>query len=201
MIRLLDEFLPPKRGDLSAADVEKLTRWLQHGRPEEKQQALFKLIRAAAESALASCLGAKDAITAQFATEGLWECWLNEKGPIARRRIEEGIKRLEAGDLSEAEAIFQSLMVEFPDWAEAANKLATLLYLRGRARESFTLCQQVVEKKPHHFGAWNGMALCAVQLEDWKAALTAATQAQRLQPRTAANREIINLAKAKLGSS
>lgn len=201
MIRLHEEFWPQKRNDSAAADVQALTRLLQNGRPAEKQQALLKLIAAGAEAALANCLGPGDPITLQFAAEGLWECWLNERGPHARRRMEDGIRLMEAGDLTEAEAIFQSLIQEYPDWAEALNKLATALYLRGRAKESLELCRRVVEKKPHHFGAWNGMALCAVQLEDWNEAVAAASKALRLQPHAVANREIIKLGKAKLHPS
>jgi tetratricopeptide (TPR) repeat protein len=198
VIRLEDEFLPPKRGGLSASDVEKLARLLQHGRPVEKQGALLKLIAADAESALAGCLGAKDPITVQFATEGLWECWMNEGGIKARRRMEEGIKLMESGDLVGAGEFFQSLIREHPGWTEAVNKQATVLYLQGRAAESLALCRQVVERKPHHFGAWSGMALCAMQLEDWKTALVAASEALNLQPGARASREIVNLAKAKL---
>ena len=198
MIRLLDEFLPPRRGGLSAADVARLTRLLQHGRPVEKQQALLKLISAGAESALAECLGAKNAITVQFATEGLWECWLNEKGAKARRQMEKGIKLMEAAELTEAGEVFQSLVKEHPDWTEAINKQATVLHLQGRSQESLALCRKVIERKPHHFGAWNGMAMCAVRLEDWKTALMAASEGLRLQPSAQANRDIIKLAKSKL---
>ena len=52
--------------------------------------------------------------------------------------------------------------------------------------------------KPHHFGAWNGMALCAAQLEKWEIALRAARTALRLQPTALANNDLIQLAEAKL---
>ena len=199
MIRLNDEFVPAEKPEQSTAEIKALTRLLEQGEPAEKQQALHKLVAAGAELALTQCLAAKNPVTVQFATIGLWECWLNEKGPAARRRIDEGIKRMEAGDLNEAQKLFQSLIREFPDWAEAINKQATLLYLRGLAGDSLGLCRIVVEMKPNHFGAWNGLALCAVQMEDWETALSAAQQALRLQPGVRANAEIIQLAQTKLG--
>ena len=110
-------------------------------------------------------------------------------------------RQIDMGDLAGAQKIFQNLSVQHPDWAEAINKKATVLYLRGLAGDSLVLCRQVVEIKPHHFGAWNGMALCAVQLEYWHTALDAAKRAVSLQPGAAAHQEIIRLAKSKLAAS
>ena len=199
MIRLNDEFIPPGDDGRSTA-LDKLAWLFQHGRSTEKEPALRQLILAAAEPVLTACLTATDPDTVQLAAAGLWECWLNEKGPDARRRMDEGVERLAAGDLAGAQKIFQGLSAKHPDWAEAINKKATVLYLRGLAGDSLALCRQVVEMKPHHFGAWNGMALCAVQLEYWHTALDAAKRALSLQPGAAANLEIIRLAKSKLAA-
>jgi tetratricopeptide (TPR) repeat protein len=199
MIRLNDEFIPPNDDASDSDEITALTRLLQQGRPVEKQQALLKLVQAGAEPALTRCLAAPDPITVQLATVGLWECWLNEKGPEARRRMEEGIQLMDSGDLDGAQKIFQLLIARFPDWAEALNKQATLLYLRGLAGDSMELCRMVVEMKPNHFGAWNGLALCAVQMGAWETALNAAQKAYLLQPSAQANAEIIQLAQAKLG--
>jgi tetratricopeptide (TPR) repeat protein len=199
MIRLNDEFIPPDDGALAADELVLQTRLLQQGRPAEKQQALAKLIKAGAEPELTCCLAGKDPITVQLATIGLWECWLNEKGSEARRQMDQGIERMDAGDLDGAEKIFQLLIARYPDWAEARNKQATLLYLRGLAGDSLELCRMVVELKPNHFGAWNGMALCAVQMGAWETALNAAQKALQLQPAAQANAEIIQLAQTKLG--
>jgi hypothetical protein len=54
--------------------------------------------------------------------------------------------------------------------------------------------------KPHHFGAWSGMALCAVQLEYWHTALDAAKRALSPQSGAAVNLETIRLAKSKLAA-
>jgi tetratricopeptide (TPR) repeat protein len=198
VIRLNDEFIPPPDEDEGPSEITELVRLLQQGRPAEKQKALLKLIAAGAEEELTDCLGSADALAAQLATAGLWECWLNEEGPEARERIDQGIDLMEAGQNVAAEKIFLTLSRQYPGWAEPINKQATSLYMRGLAANSFDLCQLVVEMKPNHFGAWHGLALCAVQMEDWETALDAAKEALRLQPRAAANREIIRLAKSKL---
>jgi tetratricopeptide (TPR) repeat protein len=112
--------------------------------------------------------------------------------------MERGIAKMESGELEDAMAIFLRLIRQYPRWAEAHNKHATALYLIGNPRLSYKACQIVVELKPNHFGAWNGMALCAAQLEKWKAALDAARHALALQPRAQANLDLIHLAESKL---
>jgi tetratricopeptide (TPR) repeat protein len=194
--RLIDECArAPEDGD---AEIRRLRQQLESGAPMDKQAALARLIALRAETVLTELLGSKDPLAAQLATSGLWECWLNEAGPTARRKMEEGIELMNGGDPAAALDVFTQLVKKFPDWAEALNKQATALYLLGNARLSLKVCRLVVELKPNHFGAWNGMALCAAQLEKWPAVLEAAREALRLQPQAQANLDLIQLAQAKL---
>jgi len=193
--RLNDEFVPPGDGD---EELRRLRELLETGPLPDREQALRRLIELRAEPLLTECLRSEDTTTAQLATVGLWECWLNEEGPAARRRIDEGVRLMNGGQLEGALEIFVELIGEYPRWAEAHNKRATVLYLLGNARLSYQGCKIVVELKPNHFGAWNGMALCAAQLEKWKLALDAARQALALQPGAQANRDLIALAEQKL---
>ena len=194
--RLNEEFVPPQ-GD-GDGELRRLRKLLETGNPPERERALRRLIELRAEPVLTECLRSEDTTTARLATAGLWECWLDEEGPAARRRIDEGVQLMNGGQLEGALEIFVELVKEYPRWAEAHNKRATVLYLLGNARLSYQACKLVVEMKPNHFGAWNGMALCAAQLEKWKPALDAARQALALQPGAQANRDLIALAEQKL---
>ena len=179
----------------------KILRWksqLESGTPSVRRLALSRLIHAQAEDVFTELIASPDSTTAQLATSGLWECWLNEEGPTARRRIDKGIALMNAGDLPGAIEVFNALVKKYPCWAEALNKQATVLYLLGNARLSYKVCRQVVELKPNHFGAWNGMALCAAQLEKWPWVLEAAREALRLQPSAKANLDLLQLAEARL---
>ena len=195
-LRLNDEFVPPDDG--GEDELRRLRESLETGAPMDREIALRRLIELKAEAVLTECLRSEHPMTAQLATAGLWECWLNEEGPTARRRIDEGIRLMNGGDLPGALEIFVELIRRHPRWAEAHNKRATVLYLLGNARLSYQACQMVVEMKPHHFGAWNGMALCAAQLEKWQAALDAARRALAIQPGAQANHDLIALAEQKL---
>ncbi len=182
----------------TAAELARLKRALLGGSPTDRQDALHRLIELRAETVLADCLASGNLFAAHLATAGLWECWLNEQGPVARHALDKGIECMNGGQLEDAVVIFGKLAADYPEWAEAHNKQATAFYLMGNARHSLRLCQVVVRLKPHHFGAWNGMALCAAQLEKWQTALDAARKALSLQPTALANHDLIQLAEAKL---
>ena len=128
----------------------------------------------------------------------MWECWLNEGGPDARREMDRATDLMNEGRLEAALEIFARLAELHPDWAEPLNKQATVLYLLGNSLASLRLCRRVIELKPHHFGAWNGRALCAAQLDKWREALQAAREAHRLQPSAPGNLDLIRLAEEKL---
>lgn len=195
-LRLNEEFIPP--GGDQPSEIERLKALLEGGEPHEKLEAAERLVALQAEDALAGCLGSGNEITAQLATSSLWECWLNERGADARREMDRGTELMGQGRLEAALEVFARLAEDHPGWAEAMNKQATVLYLLGSTLASLRLCRRVVELKPHHFGAWNGLALCAAQLEKWREALKAARQAHRLQPGAHANLDLIRLAEEKL---
>ena len=197
MIRLNEEFIPVAKR-VAPASVPELIRLLKTGRRRQKEEALLKLIIEGAEHELMDCLAFPDPDTATLATAGIWECWLNEEGPDAREAIDQAISLMERGNLADAERQFISLSRQFPGWAEPINKHASILYIRGRHERSIELCDLVVEMKPHHFGAWHGMALCAIKLHQWRLAIQAAREALKIQPQAKANREIILFAKTKM---
>jgi tetratricopeptide (TPR) repeat protein len=182
----------------SAKEVERAKRTLESGAPQERRAAVSQLIAARAETELTQCLASPDAAVVQLAIAGLWECWLNEAGPAPRRVMEEGVAAMNEGDLDQAAAVFKRLMTAHPQWAEAVNKQATVRYLQGKPEESIALCKQVVALKPDHFGAWNGMAICAIQTEDWPLALHAVRESLRLQPKSPANLQLLKLVESRL---
>ena len=181
-----------------AAGVEELRVTLETGTTQQRLGALRRLIELHAEAPLVHCLASTDPAVVQLAIAGLWECWLEEGGPDARRTMETGVEAINAGDLTAAAGTFHTLMTDHPSWAEAINKLATVLYLQGKPEESIRYCHQVVALKPDHFGAWNGMAVCAIQIEDWTLALHAVEESLRLQPHSRANQQLLQLVRSRL---
>ncbi len=189
---------PPSSIADGVADVDELRARLENGTTQQRLNALRQLIGLRAESTLVRCLTSSEPAAVQLAITGLWECWLDEAGPDARREMEDGVESMNAGELSAAVGTFKKLSAEHPDWAEAINKTATVLYLQGHPEESIAYCRRVVALKPDHFGAWNGMAICAIQIEDWPLALQAVQESLRLQPHSQSNRQLFQLVQSRL---
>ena len=186
--------------EVIVSETARLRKQLETGTPLERRNALTALIAARAEVELTQCLAALDPTVVQLAITGLWECWLGEEGAEARQTLDHGTEAMNNGDLTAATAVFTRLMAEHPHWAEAINKQATVLYLQARPEESIALCREVVALKPDHFGAWNGMALCAIQIENWNLALEAVSESLRLQPHSSMNRQLLRLVRSRIPS-
>ncbi len=191
-----EQFTPP--GDDSDSELIRLGALLREGNSSQKQAAAQRLSELQAEEVLTQCLSAPDETCVQLATAALWECWLNEAGPDGRREMDRAADLMNAGRLEAALEIFHQLADAHPAWAEPLNKQATVLYLLGNSLASLRLCRKVIELKPNHFGAWNGRALCAAQLEKWREVLKAAREVHRLLPTTPGCLELISLAREKL---
>ena len=190
--------LPWKNRFLTQREVAACLSQLETGDFSDRCDALNQLIDAHAEEELASRLAFRDPSTALLARQGLQECWLEEEGPAARAQMEEGIQALHLGQLKAAEAIFADLNEHYPKWVEVSNRMAAVLYYEGRMAESLALCRKVVALKPHHFGAWNGMAQCAIELQDWTTAIEASRMGLKLSPGSYQNRERLRFAEAQL---
>lgn len=197
MAFLLNEQFVPSPDDADA-EIARLKALLESGEPSDQEDAATRLSEMQAEDALTECLSSTSKTAVELATSALWECWLNEAGPDARRAMDRGIELLNQGRLEAAVDVFRDLAEQHPTWAEPLNKQATGLYLLGNSLGSLRLCRKVVELKPNHFGAWNGLALCAAQLEKWREALRAARQAHRLQPNAQGNLDLIQIAEERL---
>ena len=193
---------PGLRSDLSSGAPDKTaTQWraeLERGSLSERRAAVRELVALNAEGTLALCLASEEPEVAQLAAAGLWECWMNEAGNGARQEMERGVEAMNAGDLETAASTFTHLMDKYPRWTEAVNKQATVFYLQGHLPESIELCQKVVKAKPDHFGAWNGMAICAIQTENWSLAFHAVQESLRLQPSSKPNLQLLRLIESRL---
>jgi len=52
------------------------------------------------------------------------------------------------------------------NWVEPANRLATLLYLMGRLKESLAWCEMIIDAKPWHIGALSGVVMVCLKMND-----------------------------------
>jgi tetratricopeptide (TPR) repeat protein len=125
------------------------------------------------------------------ATKALWSIWNGEAGESAKLKLNQGTAMMNIKKFSQAEEIFTNLISEFPKFAEAHNKLATLLYLEGEYLDSIAECKVALSLNLNHFGAWNGMGLCLFNLGMYGEAIHSFQRALEIQPFADLNRVYI----------
>ena len=118
----------------------------------------------------------------QTATKALWDLWISQAGEKAESRIRTATKQMDRRQYELAQQEFENLVIDYPKFAEAHNKLATVLYIQRKYVQSIRECQITLEMNPNHFGAWNGLGLCHYQLAHYQKAIKSFNTALTLQP-------------------
>ena len=140
---------------------------------------------------LLSDLKSPNPATRNHATQELWLMWYRKAGNQAEEQLNRATRLMGENQMEKAKQVFENLIENFPDFAEAHNKLATLLYLKGEYEESVIECECTLKINPHHFGAWHGMGMCLYKLARYDEALKSFKGAIEIQPYAEVNREFI----------
>ncbi|KYC36428.1 hypothetical protein WA1_42745 [Scytonema hofmannii PCC 7110] len=125
------------------------------------------------------------------ATKKLWRIWFQQKGIHGLEVIERSQQLVDAGEMTQAEAILTELIHDQPDFAEAWNRRGFLYYINGQYQKSLADCQMVVHLNPVHFGALHGMGLCYAALGQYSEAIRAFRLALEIQPYSQVNQKLI----------
>ena len=86
------------------------------------------------------------------------------------------------GELDKAYKLFTTIIATEPDWSEAWNKRATVLYLMKRYQSSLDDIKITLVLEPRHFGALSGQALNYIELEQYEKAIQSYKAAQKIYP-------------------
>jgi tetratricopeptide (TPR) repeat protein len=134
----------------------------------------------------------------ELATNRLWQLWYGAAGPEAELRLMLGERLLEGKSYAEAEHAFGNLARDFPTFAEAWNRRATVRYLMKKYEDSVADCRETLRLEPDHFGAWHGLGLCLMALHQYANAALAFRRALELHPFAESNQELLGNCLAKL---
>ena len=86
------------------------------------------------------------------------------------------------GELNKAYDLFTKIIATEPDWSEAWNKRATVLYLMNRYQSSLDDIKITLTLEPRHFGALSGQALNYIELKQYEKAIKSYQAAQEIYP-------------------
>ncbi len=112
----------------------------------------------------------------------IWETWTRSGRPNVDRLMEEGIGYLSIRQLGAAHDRFTEAIGAAPDFAEAWNKRATVLFLMNEHEQSLADIEKVLALEPRHFGALAGRGMIHAHAGRWREALDAYSQALAVNP-------------------
>ena len=112
----------------------------------------------------------------------VWALWTDHADTDASNRMDAAMEAMVEQRFDEAEELLESLTRDFPEWAEAWNKLATLHFIVGRIDESVAAIARTLALEPRHFGAICGFGQICLKQGDEATALAAFEEALRIHP-------------------
>ena len=129
----------------------------------------------------------KELSSAQVIEKEIWEIWSihpsdDRRGFRLTELLTQGTRLMNMGELSKAYKIFTQIIAVEPDWAEAWNKRATVLYLMDRYQSSLDDIKITLALEPRHFGALSGQALNYIELNEYEKAIESYKAIQKIYP-------------------
>ena len=96
--------------------------------------------------------------------------------------LNQGSVLINRRELSKAYELLTKIIATEPDWAEAWNKRATVLYLMNQYQSSLDDIKITLALEPRHFGALSGQALNYIELKKYGKAIESYKAAQKIYP-------------------
>ena len=113
----------------------------------------------------------------------IWKIWsTHPKNKNLTQMLSEGSDLVNNNKLNDAVKVFTKVIKLDPDWAEAWNKRATVLYLLGEFQKSQNDIDKVLKLEKRHFGALAGQGLVNIQLKNYEKAIMSYEKAQKIYP-------------------
>ena len=166
----------------STWNLERIYRKLVSTRGEEQSAAARDLIYYKAQKQLVRALKSESPVTRDLALNSLWDLWYRAEGEKAFRLIQISQAAIEKKDFLVALETLDRVIKNYPKFAEAWNRRATLYWLLGQYDLAIADCESVLALNPEHFGAWQGMGLCQFHRGEFVKACRSIQRALRINP-------------------
>ena len=113
----------------------------------------------------------------------IWDLWTTHptKNNLTSL-LADGSSSMSQNKLEDAYNIFTEVIEIDPNWAEAWNKRATVLYLMGKYEMSQADINKVLDIEKRHFGALTGQGLVQTALQNYQKAIDSYIEAHKVHP-------------------
>ena len=117
----------------------------------------------------------------------IWKIWSihpsnDRRGYRLTELLAQGSLLMVRKELNKAYKIFSQIILADPNWSEAWNKRATVLYMLGRYQESQEDINEVLKLEKRHFGALSGQGLVQTELKNYEKAINSYKEVQKIYP-------------------
>ena len=117
----------------------------------------------------------------------IWKIWSihpsnDRRGYRLTELLAQGSLLIAKQELNKAYEIFSQIILADPNWPEAWNKRATVLYMLGRYQDSLNDIDEVLKRENRHFGALSGQGLVQTELKNYEKAIKRYEAAQKIYP-------------------
>jgi len=117
----------------------------------------------------------------------IWKIWSthpsdDRKGYRLTELLNQGSLLINRKELNKAYGIFTNIILADPNWPEAWNKRAIVLYLMDHYQSSLDDINKTLTLEPRHFGALSGQGLNYLALNQYEKAIESYKNAQRIYP-------------------
>ena len=113
----------------------------------------------------------------------IWDLWITHPSKNSLTKLlEDGSSAMMDNKLETAYNKFTEVIERDPNWAEAWNKRATVLYLMGKYELSQADIDKVLQLEKRHFGALSGQGLVQTALKNYQKAIDSYIEAHKVHP-------------------
>lgn len=138
---------------------------------EHRLDSLFDLLK-----------DAPSAAEAQTIEIEIWKLWTVTGESDLDSTMFVGITAMRRGNLQRALTLFDQLIIDAPEFAEAWNKRATIHFMLGNHEASIADITRTLLLEPRHFGALSGLGMIFADIGREKAAIRAFESALSIHP-------------------
>jgi tetratricopeptide (TPR) repeat protein len=120
--------------------------------------------------------------SAKFVENRIWALWLSSGGDTAGLLMTRVKIAVENKDYDLAVKLLTAIIDIRPDYIEAWNRRATVLYQKKEFSGALADIREVLAREPRHFGALSGLGMILQEVGDDKRALDAFRRALAVHP-------------------